>query len=267
LRINNQQQPPNFAAPSTANAAVFLAGLQNQQALGGHISAATLPQRSALAQLVQFTYKSQLEKPDAAKFLDELVAQVQKKPAPESNTLLLQVLKLYPTIIEAVETVAYLLLDLRQRGEKSLEVLKYMYRTFTPFRYSLENKETALIIRNKRVVDDYTRDITNPQQRQLLENTEKEAKLATQWILRITEQERLEAKTLTQNFNSSELFLLHRIQAKWMREYRSIQKQIADAKGTPNASNIRQFQKQLRKLDTFIQMSILAISEALGFGG
>ena len=102
---------------------------------------------------------------------------------------------------------------------------------------------------------------------QLLEETEKEARLSEHWILKITEQDHLELKTLTQNFASAELLLLHRIQSKWMREHRNLHKLIASAKGTANSANIPQYQQQLRKLDNLIQMSILAISEALGFGG
>lgn len=41
-----------------------------------------------------------------------------------------------------------------------VDVLREMYRTYPPFRYSMENKETALIIRNKKVVDEYTKEVS-----------------------------------------------------------------------------------------------------------
>ena len=60
-----------------------------------------------------------------------------------------------------------------------------MYHRFTPFRYSIQNKETALLIRNKKIVDDYTREATSDE-RILLDETEREGQLTRSWILKIT---------------------------------------------------------------------------------
>lgn len=131
-----------------------------------------------------------------------------------------------------------------------------MYHEYPPFRYSVENKETALLIRNKRVVDFYTHEVSfekiqqflrnrkcilidcerpmfgewgwviflqaNEEEKQLLNETEQEAQLTKKWILNINQQQELESKTLTQDFNSSELFLLHKIQSKFMSQFRQL---------------------------------------------
>jgi len=83
----------------------------------------------------------------------------------------------------------------------------------------------------------------------------------------------LTSKTLKQDFNSSELFLLHKIQSKVMREYRATlaKKQALSADKTLKQEQIelehKQLQRTLDNLSVYIQMTILAVSEALGFGG
>jgi len=98
----------------------------------------------------------------------------------------------------------------------------------------------------------------------LLEDTEQEAKLAVKWILQITSQDNLELKTMTKNFHSAEIFLLHKIQSKWMSDHREL---TQGGKQNPGSQTNKLVQQQINNLNTFIQISILAISEALGFGG
>jgi hypothetical protein len=62
----------------------------------------------------------------------------------------------------------------------------------------------------------------NEEEKQLLNETEQEAQLTKKWILNINQQQELESKTLTQDFNSSELFLLHKIQSKFMSQFRQL---------------------------------------------
>ncbi|PRP81386.1 hypothetical protein PROFUN_11007, partial [Planoprotostelium fungivorum] len=167
----------------------------------------------------------------------------------KDKDLLLSAIKLYPSFYEGVDRIAWLVTDMRDKKEKAIDVLQRMYKEYPPFRYSIENKETALIIRNKK-----------GELKSILEETEAEAELSKSWILKINGQENLVSKTMTQDFNSPELYLLHKIQARWMSKYRQLQE-----KKTP--ANNRQTQTQLHQLNLGIQMSILAISEALGFGG
>lgn len=199
-----------------------------------------------------------LEFPDQVKSdqtIDSLIANS------KTNTMLHSTLELYPKVRQGVESVATILLHLKHQSKKPLEVVQEMYRDFVPFKYSLDNKEASLLIRNKKIVDDYTKD-ANSEEKALLEETENEAQLAAKWILAITGQEALEQKTLSKDFNGPEVILLHKIQSEWMREYRElIQKIKADS------GNSKHLQQKLQRLSITIQMSILAISEALGFGG
>ena len=71
----------------------------------------------------------------------------------------------------------------------------------------MENKESSLVIRNKRIVDDYCRD-TQTEERKVLDETEREAQLTCKWLLQITEQAELSSKTYTINFNSPEALIL-----------------------------------------------------------
>ena len=69
---------------------------------------------------------------------------------------------------------------------------------------------------------------------------------------------------MAQDFNSNELQLLHKIQSLYMRNYRVIQSKIAKE---TDQRQTRIYQQKLSTLNLYIQMTILAISEALGFGG
>jgi len=93
------------------------------------------------------------------------------------------------------------------------------------------------------------------EEKNVFEETEREALLTKKWILNIMDQEELIAKSLLlkKNVNSEELFLLHLIQSSFLRRYRQAMK-----KGDSHL---------LQTLHSPIQMTILAISEGLGFGG
>ena len=82
---------------------------------------------------------------------------------------------------------------------------------YPPFKNAMENKESSLIIRNKRIVDDYCRGETK-EERDVLDETEREAQLTRKWLLQVMGQEELESKTYTINFNSPEVLLLRAYQ-------------------------------------------------------
>jgi len=167
----------------------------------------------------------------------------------EKDEFLWKIFNLYENRQAAADAISFLILDLKNSNIKILDVLQEMYTSYAPFRYCIENKETSLIIRRKDIVDDYTREAT-AEERALLDDTENEAQLTKKWILQINKQDRLESKTLTTDFEGAELTLLHKIQSKYLRKYRK-------------ETN----KEQLQQLDVKIQMSILAVSEALGFAG
>jgi len=209
-----------------------------------------------LVSLVRLSYRDDIQSETGVSNL------IEKAKTTNDNTLK-EVVSLYTTVKQGVEIIALICLDLFNRKKSPLELFQVMYHTFVPFRFSLQNKETALIIRCKRMVDEYTKD-ANETERALLDETEREGKLSTGWILKIMNQEQLEAKTLTQEFHSTELYLLHKVQAHLMRKHRQLSERSTKAQ---DQKEIRAFQLQLQTLGIHIQMSILAISEALGFGG
>jgi len=177
----------------------------------------------------------------------------------QDKEILLAAIQLFPSFNEGVDKIAWLVSDMSDRKEESINVLQRMYKEYPPFRFSIENKETALLIRNKKVVDVYTEELGDDLKK-ILEETEEEAERSKRWILTINGQDKLISKTMTQDFNSPELYVLHKIQARWMSKYRHLQEKKTHA-------NNRKTQEQLSQLNLGIQMSILAISEALGFGG
>lgn len=167
-----------------------------------------------------------------------------------------EILSMYDSVSNGISIIAQNMLDLVNGSMSSLDMLQTMYREYAPFRYSMENKETALIIRHKQVVDMYTHDATE-EERQILDRTEAEAKLVHRWLLRIMEQDELRSKTLTRDYDSSELFVLHAIQAKLLCEHRYLKSEVAGS----------DHKDKMTTLEMYIQMSILALAEGLGFGG
>lgn len=163
------------------------------------------------------------------------------------------------SIFAGIEAVALLVLETAKSGSTNgvLSTLQEMYRTYPPFQYSMQNKEAALLIRDKSIVDDYTA-LATPEEKKLLDITEQESKLASSWILRITGQQTLELKMLNRDFHSVELSLLHKIQAKFLRDY---QTKFGAAKSVGKPSEEQQL------MEAAVQMSILAIAQALGFAG
>jgi hypothetical protein len=127
-------------------------------------------------------------------------------------------LKQYPNVFQGIDDVAALVMDMSATKSKTLDILQEMYLRYPPFNYSIMNKEAALIIRNKRIIDDYT-ETASPEEKALLEETESEGSLAKKWILAITKQDKLKLKMLDRDFDSPELVLLHKIQAKLLKEY------------------------------------------------
>ncbi len=106
------------------------------------------------------------------------VASLVDKAKQSASYLITEILPLYSS--HGIETIAFLCLDLQQRRKSPLELYQTMYQTFVPFRFSLQNKETSLIIRCKRMVDEYTKD-ANEEERALLAETEKEGKLSERY--------------------------------------------------------------------------------------
>jgi phosphoenolpyruvate carboxylase len=175
-------------------------------------------------------------------------------PTPSPLTIVEGVLDLYHPVVPGIEEIAKLVLDLQNSGQTVMEVLREMYRSYAPFQYSIQNKEAALLIRSSRIVNMYTERAT-AEEKSILEMTHRESVLTTTWILGILEQEELQSKTLTQDFNSPELEVLHHIQARWL----TVAKDFVPGTRSKLVDE--------RKIGIYIQMSILAISEALGFAG
>jgi len=163
-------------------------------------------------------------------------------------------LGLHHPVVPGIEEIAKLILDLASSGQTVIQMLREMYRSYSPFQYSIQNKEQALVIRSTRIVNLYTSRAT-PEERQILDMTHKEALLARSWVLDILEQDELVPKTLTIDFNSPELEVLHHIQAHWL----TIAKDFVPGSRSKVVDE--------RKVGVYIQLCILAISEALGFAG
>ncbi|KAJ1497547.1 hypothetical protein HMI54_013531 [Coelomomyces lativittatus] len=63
----------------------------------------------------------------------------------------------------------------------------------------MNKQETSLLIRNKKIVDCYTKEATS-EEKALLEETERESELTKKWILDIAEQDVLKSKTISRDF-------------------------------------------------------------------
>ena len=101
--------------------------------------------------------------------------------------ILFGVLQQYETVESGIEIVASLVLDLIKKPTTVVNVLQEMYDQYAPFRYSIENKETSLSLRNKKVVDLYT-EFATKEEAEILNLTEHEAMLTKNWILKINRQ-------------------------------------------------------------------------------
>jgi len=88
--------------------------------------------------------------------------------------------------------------------------------------------------------------------KKVLQDIEKEAQLTGKWVLAISEQTILKNK-YAKDTNNPKLFLLHKIQSYLLHLYRNEKDTMSGAKR--------------EELDRYIQLTILAISEGLGFGG
>jgi len=178
-----------------------------------------------------------------------------KKIEDKTSPTLYEILSLYTSVDEAVECVAALVLDLKKTELKTVYILREMYENYAPFKFSLENKESSLLVRNYRISKLYMRN-ASAKELELLETTEKEAKITRKWVLSIMGQSDLFNKTIKISYKTPELEVLHRIQAKFMQDFAKI-KNLTDSTSRSKA----------REYSTWIQMTILAISEGLGFGG
>jgi len=159
------------------------------------------------------------------------------------------ILSLFPSINDGINQISTLLLDIVLNNTTPLFILQEMLKHYKPFRFSIENKEASLLIHDKKVIDMYTQD-ASPEEKSVVEDIEEEAQLSKKWILKITEQDQLKIK-YAKDTNSGRLFLLHKIQSYFLRIHR----------------NGNFTSKQRVELENNIQLTILAISEALGFGG
>jgi len=195
----------------------------------------------------------------------------------ELHETLEQVVHMYPQVETGIHTVAFLLHDLhhvqqetllkqqqhQQQQQQQLALpllmLQEMYNSYGPFRYSVDNKETTLMIRDYKIVCEYCKDAT-PAEKALLQDSEDEAQLTRDWILKINRRASMQVHSMKKDFNSSELYILHKIQARFLRNYRAL---TGKSSGSWSSSKSR----ELTLLTVFCQMSILAISEGIGFGG
>jgi hypothetical protein len=139
------------------------------QALKSSLSSQSSELMKFTIALIRNTHKDEVATPEG---IEKLINAAKDA----KNSDLDSILPLYTTPQTGIEAIAQLCLDLSRRGKTPLELLQLMYQTFVPFRYSVQNKETALIIRNKRIVDEYTAGAT-PEERALLDQTEQEGKL------------------------------------------------------------------------------------------
>lgn len=172
-----------------------------------------------------------------------------------SKEYISKTLELYNPVVPGIEEIAKLIVDLDETRQTVIDVLRDMYRSYAPFQYSIQNKESALLIRNTRIVNLYAQN-ASAEEKNILDLTHREAELTTKWVLDILQQDKLELKTLTQDFNAPELEVLHYIQARFL-----------DKAKDSSAPSSRAKLVGERKLGPCIQMTILAISEALGFAG
>jgi phosphoenolpyruvate carboxylase len=163
---------------------------------------------------------------------------------------LTELIPIYQSFEVTVNCISTILLDIHfVRKQSVLEILQSIYEKYLPFQCSIDNKETALLIRNYTIVKEYAKFATEDEKK-VLEECEKEAILSKEWILKITKNEKLRLKPELKDFDTPELLILHKIQARLLQEY---------FKDPKNAKN--------KVLLTQLQMTILSISEGLGFGG
>eukprot|EP01087_Luapelamoeba_hula_P018107 TRINITY_DN5792_c0_g1_i1.p1 TRINITY_DN5792_c0_g1~~TRINITY_DN5792_c0_g1_i1.p1 ORF type:complete len:1167 (-),score=167.95 TRINITY_DN5792_c0_g1_i1:77-3277(-) len=223
-------------------------------------------QKDLPAAFAKFTELSQLvEAYGMSKDVSELLA---AGTADESTSglytpSLFDVLKQYNSVDEGIAYVATLMNDVaKNRNNELLTILQEMYYSYAPFRYSTENKEASLLVRDFRMVQTYTKD-ASAEEKAILEYTEAEAVLATRWVLAISKQTQLSSKTMLQDWRSPELYLLHKIQSRFLQRYREIE----SARKKTGGQRPRAELESLDRLRVYIQLTVLAVSEALGFGG
>ena len=196
----------------------------------------------------------ELMKAKKLKSLREVLDLAREHASASQDDLIGHILKLYSPIVPGIEEIAKLVMDLASSKQTTLDVIREMYRNYSPFQYSIQNKEAALCIRSGRIVNLYCTNAT-PEEKAILTMTEREAQLTTKWLLDILQQDHLEPKTFMHDFKSPELEILHHIQARFLKIARDF---------TPGT---RSKLVDERKVAVYIQMTILAISEALGFAG
>jgi len=181
-----------------------------------------------------------LKKIDARSFLETKI-----------DPTLFSIISRFSSVSEGVYHISSLLLDLKKSKQTPLQVLQEMFKNFRPFKFSIENKEAALLIHNKK----YLR-CTHPMhlmtKKKVIKAIETEAQLTGKWVLAISEQTSLKNK-FAKDTNNPRLFLLHKIQSYLLHLYRNEKDTMSGAKR--------------EELDRYIQLTILAISEGLGFGG
>jgi len=136
-------------------------------------------------------------------------------------------------------------------------VLQEMFTNYMPFKFSLENKEAAVVIHNKKILDMYTSDASSDE-KEVLQNIEAEADLTTKWILAISKATTPKNK-YAKSTDNPRLVLLHKIQSHYLRLYRNTQVKMS--------THDKMITKEQNELSNYIQLTILAISEGLGFGG
>ncbi|KAL0479053.1 hypothetical protein AKO1_007897 [Acrasis kona] len=153
-----------------------------------------------------------------------------------------------------LKSVAQLLVD-SEKYPSAIELLQTMFTNYAPFRYSIENKEMALGVRSKEIVDEYTRE-ANELQRKVLKGTQDEADLTTKWLTKIQNKSTLDKSGPGGRlYNTPELRLLHKLQGRFLNNF------------TKQSEKGEVARKRAEELSIYVQMTILAVSEGLGFGG
>lgn len=200
--------------------------------------------------ILYFMKKEKIESlPEVTKLIKEYgkIIDVEERNIQELEELF----KIYGSKEVGVSSIALLLLDTHFESKRTpIDTLKKMYESYQPFKNSIDNKETSLLVRNYKIVQEYTKNATE-QEKKVLEDPQIEAKLTKEWILKITNQDRLISKVIKKDFDSPELLILHKIQSRFLEKYHQLKKSG----------------EKTKQIQIFLQMTILATSEALGFGG
>jgi phosphoenolpyruvate carboxylase len=189
----------------------------------------------------------------------------------DSSPLLGALIAVFPNKEAAVAELKALQADLAASQQTFETLLTEMYEKHLPFRISMDNKATSLLVRNNRVVQQHVRHATK-QEKDLLAMTEAEAELTRGWLHRIrcavggiSSPPPMVRAGVHRNWEAPELYLLQMIQIKWLQQ--NVQLSSKEYRSALPPGELPTLPEKIDRLHKLVQMSILAVSEALGFAG